>query len=240
MKLFPFLLSLILLTACSSPAGDVTPVTVHHRGALRNMMHQGDISAKADLRELQDREHLYALGALEKLKGELLIWDGTSYLASASGEEVVIEHTFDRKATLLVYAQVAEWTPVAVPDTVNTYSGLETFIAQAAAKKGLDLEAPFPFLLQGQIARAAWHVIDWPEGDTEHSHTKHRQSGPHGTLEQEPMDILGFYSKHHTGVFTHHTTNMHLHFRTHDGRLVGHLDNLMPQGGELVLYVPVG
>jgi len=212
--------------------------TVHHRGALRNMMHQGDISAKADLQDWQDREHLYALGALEALKGEILVWDGTPYMASAADGEVAIENTFDRKATLLVYAEVTNWMQVDVPDTVDTYTALEKFIAQAAAEEGLDTEAPFPFLLKGQPATADWHVIDWPEGDTEHSHTKHRQSGPHGTLEQQPMDILGFYSQQHTGIFTHHTTNMHLHFRTHDGRLVGHLDDLVPEGGVLTLYLP--
>lgn len=238
MKPFLLFLTLALLTACSSPVEESNPVTVHHRGALRNMMHQGDISAKADLQELQDREHLYALGALDALKGEILVWDGTPYIASASGGEVVIDHTFDRKATLLVYAEVSDWAQVAVPDTVDTYIALETFIAQAAAKKGLDTEAPFPFLLKGQPAMVDWHVIDWPEGDTEHTHEKHQRSGPHGTLQQGSMDILGFYSKHHTGVFTHHTTNMHLHFRTHDGRLVGHIDNLEPAGG-MKLFLPV-
>ena len=36
-------------------------------------MHHGDLSSKIDLMELENLENLYALGAVEQLKGEILI-----------------------------------------------------------------------------------------------------------------------------------------------------------------------
>ena len=81
-------------------------------------------------------------------------------------------------------------------------------------------------------------MINWPEGYKEHSHEKHISSGPHGTLANTAAEVLGFYSKHHHAIFTHHTTNMHLHVRTMDGQLAGHLDDLeLGEGMKLLLPV---
>lgn len=83
-----------------------------------------------------------------------------------------------------------------------------------------------------------WHVIDWKEGDAEHTHEKHRNSGLNGTLIRESVEILGFYSGRHHGLFTHHTTNMHLHMKNSEGTIVGHVDGLtLKQGMELKLPV---
>lgn len=40
------------------------------------MMMQNDVGEKVRLDTLQAREHLYGLGAVENLDGEILIWDG--------------------------------------------------------------------------------------------------------------------------------------------------------------------
>lgn len=80
-------------------------------------------------------------------------------------------------------------------------------------------------------------MIDWPEGDTIHTHEKHQESGLHGTITSEEVEILGFYSKHHHKQFTHHTTNMHLHVRTLNNNLAGHLDDV-DLGEEMVLKIP--
>jgi len=52
------------------------------------------------------------------------------------------------------------------------------------------------------------------------------------------VDILGFYSTHHHAVFTHHSTNMHLHVKTRGHVLAGHLDDLT-LGEGMVLQLPV-
>ena len=70
----------------------------------------------------------------------------------------------------------------------------------------------------------------------EHSHEKHVTSGPHGTMEHQEIEILGFYSNSHHAVFTHHTTNMHMHFLLPDGTNAGHIDDIdLGQGMKLML-----
>lgn len=221
----PALVGLTLI-GCASPDQKQPSVEVIHHGALKNMMHKNDISAKFDLATITDTAHLYALGALENLKGEILILDGQPFMATATGNEVTIDHSYNHKATLWVQTKVTQWTTVEVPNTVSTYAQLEDFVANAAKEKGLSTDAPFPFLLNGTAAEVEWHVINWKEGDTEHSHEKHITSGPHGTLKDQPLQILGFYSEHHHAIFTHHTTNMHLHMITRDQKLAGHVDGL--------------
>jgi acetolactate decarboxylase len=228
---------MIFFGACSSENEKAESFEVIHHGALKNFMMKGDISAKADLTDLKNMDHLYALGALENLKGEILILDSEPYLTSADGEEVAIEQSFDHKASLLVYATVKEWKTFDIPRTLQTYEELERYIAETAEEHGIDMNQPFPFLLEGSFSSINWHSIDWEEGDMEHSHEKHRTSGPHGTLNNQQAVMLGFYSNSHHAVFTHHTTNMHLHLKTEDGKIVGHVDGLT-LGDKLLLKLP--
>ncbi|PKD44495.1 hypothetical protein [Rhodohalobacter barkolensis] len=75
LTLFLSLLLGILVTSVHAQS----TYTVEYYGALRATIQNGDISANADLADFIDREHLYALGAFENLKGEILILDGKSY-----------------------------------------------------------------------------------------------------------------------------------------------------------------
>ncbi|MCZ4409148.1 acetolactate decarboxylase [Cryomorphaceae bacterium 1068] len=235
---YPFLLLLIFaLSGCSTAPDADDTYTVGYHGALKNMMHKGDISAQANLADFRDEAHLYALGAVENLKGEILILDGEPYITSAEGQNLTLDHSFDHKATLLVYASVNEWTSHSIPKEVSTYEDLESHIEKVAKENGINTDEPFPFLINGMAETADWHVINWKDGDTEHSHEKHIKSGAYGTLSNQEVEILGFYSRSHHAIFTHHTTNMHLHVRATDNSTLGHLDGLALSPG-MTLKLP--
>ncbi|MCB0638462.1 MAG: hypothetical protein KDC54_17655 [Lewinella sp.] len=236
MKVNRLVVLLLLLAACrSSP--DPVSVIVECRGAMRNFMVDHDISAKASLDTFANRRHLYALGAMEDLKGEIQVFDGEPYLSRVFNGSLAFNGNFAGKAALLVYAEVPAWESFPVPGEVVSQAGLEAFIATTGRQHGLDPAAAFPFLLEGQAASVDWHVIDWPAGDTEHTHEKHRTSGLYGTLTDEPVEVLGFLSTSHTGIFVHHTTDVHMHLKTTDGRIAGHVDALSPGAG-MVLKLP--
>lgn len=218
--------SIVLLAFAFTFSQNKKGFKVEHRGELKNIMHKGDISAQADLNDFKDLEHIYALGAVENLKGEILVLDGQAFISSVQDEQLVLDGSFDHKATLLVYAAVSNWNSIDIPNKISTYEELEQFIEQSANEHGIDTEEPFPFLIKGTPASFDWHVIDWPEGDAKHSHQKHVDSGLNGTVEHKAVEILGFYSKHHHAIFTHHTTNMHLHVKTTDNSISGHLDGI--------------
>ncbi len=202
------------------------------------MMRKGDVSAKADLRDLKNIKHLYALGALENLKGEILIIDSEPFNTMVDNDTLSFRKSFDHKATLLVYAIVDQWKSIKIPQEIKNYKDLETYIAKTASAHQINIKEPFPFMIKGVSKSFDWHVIDWKEGDTEHSHEKHINSGLNGTIKNKQVIILGFYSDSHHGIFTHHTTNMHLHVKTADHKIAGHVDDMI-LGTGMILKLPV-
>ena len=210
---------------------------VEHVGALKNIMHKNDISPQIELKELAIMKNLYALGAVGNLKGEIIILDSKPHVTSVKNNAVLMNHSFDNSASLLVYSQVEQWQETTIPAAISSYEELEPFIETIATDYGVDASMPFPFLLKGQVDELDWHVIDWKKGDTVHTHEKHKKAGAYGTIKNENVVILGFFSKKHTGIFTHHSSNMHLHFKTEDSKQAGHLDDLM-LGKDVKLFLP--
>ena len=223
----------LLMISCIPETQDAE---VKFAGALRKIM-SGNLEATAALDSLSKKENLYALGAFENLKGEIQIFSGEPFNASIASEKVVLDTTFDKKAVLIVYAEVANWQNVEIPNEINSSIKLEGFIEEQAKALGINTEMPIPFLIEGNAKSLSWHVINWKDGDTVHTHQKHKESGLNGVEENKKVEIIGFFSKSHKAIFTHHSTFMHMHFKTDDGLLAGHLDDL-EIGNEMLLKLP--
>lgn len=231
----PIIFLTLLISSCTS-----TPTfTVQHAGALKNMMHMGDISAKTNLADLKSTPNLYAIGAFENLKGEIQIFNSESFNTFVQDSALAFDKTFDKKATLLVWAQVEEWTSIEIPKDITTLNELESFVSAAALKNNIDTTKPFPFLIDATAQSFDWHVINWKDGDRVHTHAKHVNSGLKGTQTDTKVELLGFYSTSHHAIFTHHTTNMHIHVKSASPTIAGHLDGLVLGNGG-VLRVPEG
>ncbi|TVR37111.1 MAG: decarboxylase [Balneolaceae bacterium] len=211
--------------------------TVENFGELRLIMHQADISAKVELSNFAGKDNFYGLGAFENLKGEILIMGESTYSTRGIDGHVEFVNPFEKRAALLVGSTVDKWQEFKISQPVLTFMELQKAIQEKAAGYGLDMNEPFPFLIEGNFGELDWHVIDWPEDDHEHTHEKHKTSGPHGTLIDSEVKILGFWSDSHHGIFTHHTTNLHMHFVTGNRELAGHVDDLK-NGSDLILYLP--
>ncbi|MDB4089420.1 acetolactate decarboxylase [Flavobacteriales bacterium] len=237
MKTITIFILLGTIISCSTGPTKEPNFKVEYKGALKNIMHKADVSAKIELSELEETEFLYALGALENLKGEIQILDSKPYNTSVIDSNLIFDNSFDKKATLLVYASVSEWVSIKIPDHVVSYEQLENFINELAKKNNINTEESFPFLIEGTPESFDWHVINWKDGDTEHSHKKHITSGLNGTIKNKKVEMLGFYSNSHHAIFTHHTTNMHIHVKTVDNKIAGHVDGLT-LGNGMVLKLP--
>lgn len=210
---------------------------VSYAGALKMIMHEGDISSKADLRVFQDQEHVYALGALGNLKGEILILDGKPCIATVEQENLNIDTSYHHKAALLIHTRASNWQTQPIADSINTREELEMYLEAAAAQSGIDTANPFPFMITGKIQTLDWHVVNWPDSDMVHTHEKHKLSGLNGRMVDMEVVMLGFYSKHHHGIFTHHMTNTHMHVLSADKALCAHVDDFKP-GGNMTLILP--
>ncbi len=220
--LFIGLVGVVLSESCENTIG----ADVKYEGALHEMM-SGDLQARISLDSLSQEQNLYAIGAIENLKGEVQIFDSEPFNSVVDNREIILDKTFDIKAVLLVYAQVPHWHNFEIPAGINSSAKLEEFIFKQANANDIDITEPFPFLIEGSPKSLDWHVIDWKDGDTVHSHQKHKEAGEHGVLKKRKVEIIGFYSTAHKGIFTHHSTLVHMHFKTDDRKLAGHVDKLV-------------
>lgn len=227
---------LIAVSSCTGKKAPEVPVEVSHYGVLREIMMEQKLEANADLGDLRDTPNLYALGALEGLAGEILILDSQPLNGLASKGELSFDKTFDRKATLLVSAQVPAWQELSLQLEPVNLAELQTIVKDAAKQLSIDTEEAFPFMIKGSLKQVDWHVINAAEAEIQ-NHDAYKKAGLQGESQEIKGELLGFYSEKHEGVFTHHGSYLHMHFVNADETEMGHVDELMIEG-EIVLLFP--
>ena len=191
-RYLPIIVIMISFIPLMHSCEDAKMPQVYYSGALRSIM-GGNIEATIAL-DTVGKNNLYALGAAENLRGEIQVFDGKSFSTRVVDREITFEESFNQHAALLVYAVVPEWQEIAVPSDIKTKEMLEEFVEKTAMERNYDMNQPFPFLLKGSINSLSWHVINWPEDDTVHTHEKHQNSGLKGVVKNQDVTIIGFFS----------------------------------------------
>lgn len=240
MKRFGLLVS--LLCGCSSGATRPSNVPAHSVeawGSLREMVHEGRTESRVAIASVVAKPHVYALGALEGMRGEITILDGTAWLAVGTSDEGRAHNTVtDEGAALLVASSVVAWKKLVI-DTDIAFAELDQRIETMAASAGIDVEKPFPFLLEGTLLDVHWHVLRGPPtpGSSPHDHAKNAVVGEMAEL---LGTAVGFFSKHHQGVFTHMGQRTHAHIIDARRAIAGHADRLSVRAGSTVAFPAPG
>ena len=203
---------------------------------------QGDfIARKAEeavsLERFVDLESLYAVGPLEQASGEVSIYDSIPLISQVQGGQVDVTIDFYRHAAFLVYAIVEDWRRVTVPEPIETEQQLENQLVAWAVTSGIDVDQPFAFLLNGLVAQATFHVL-CNRGRGRYNAELHEKSKVRFPIANESVEVVGFYSRHHRGIFTPRDSNFHMHVRTLDNRFSGHLEMFNWEHG-VMLYLPI-
>jgi acetolactate decarboxylase len=225
--------ALFLALSLSVLAAD-RPYQVKWTGELHKVMMLGEDAGIISLATLRDLPHLYAIGPVEGLNGEITIFDGEPVVGVVRDGQPVVEHTFDLRAPLLVWVQVAKWTEVPIPSTVQSLADFDHFVAETARKAGLDMTAPFPFRVTAHTHEIAMHIVN-RQGREAAGHEGHEKIEVKITLTHADVELLGFWSDKHAGVFTHQGSSAHVHGRTADNKISGHVDEVKIGSGKLWL-----
>ncbi|MBC7867918.1 MAG: acetolactate decarboxylase, partial [Gloeobacteraceae cyanobacterium ES-bin-316] len=197
---------------------------------------KGDLSAYLNLDTLIKR-NLFALGPVAGLKGEILVLDGKVYSSSWNGRQLQNKQNEVSQAAMLVYSYVQNWKAINLKIKISSYAELEKLVETTAIANGYDIEIPFAFKIETGSLKALYHVINWQEG-TKHTMENHKKFSYEGQLKNNESILLGFYSQQHQSIFTHHTSNMHIHVLDKKTTTVGHLDSLFINGS-ITIYLPV-
>lgn len=204
-------------------------------GAMMNVMHKGELYGTISLDTVKNKSHLYGLGPIEYLKGEILIADGHSYISTVAGNNaMVVTEDYNVKAPFFVYENVEKWTEVSLPAGVQTIQQLERFLNETT-KNTL---RPFAFRVTANVDDAHIHVVNLPNGVQVHSPDEAHQSEKTFNIKNQNVELIGFFSTEHAGIFTHHDTYVHIHLITSDKRLMGHVDEITLTKGSAKLYIP--
>jgi acetolactate decarboxylase len=203
-------------------------------GAMMNVMHKGELFGTMDIDTIKNKTHLYGLGPVEYLKGEIMIVDGKAYKSTVAADgSISMEETFKVKAPFFVYANVDKWKEVPLPDSVQTIPQLESFLDQTTKNHA----RPFAFRLTADIDHCEIHIVNLPKGAEVHSPEDAHKNQKSFDVKNEKAELLGFFSTEHKGIFTHHDSFVHVHLLTADSKKMGHADNLMMKKGTVKLYI---
>jgi acetolactate decarboxylase len=237
-----------MLTVYAAIVGSNKEGLVEYVGAQKDIFKTGKASGVVSLEELAGRKGLYAMGPVDGLDGEITIFDSKPYITKVRGNDYTLDKTFKHGAFFLVWTEQKNWTDVPLPATVKGYVDLQTFVKAQAQAAGIDVSKPFPFLLAGTPVEIKWHInVDRTDGKPITRELFLKSKEPYVTR-NEAVDIIGFYSEHHAGVFLTQfapaikegsgmENAIHIHLVSRTSKASGHIDDIT-FGEGMVLRLP--
>jgi acetolactate decarboxylase len=204
-------------------------------GAMRNVMMKGELQPAIDLDTISNKVHMYGFGPADRLKGELMIIDGKSYLSTVSNKkDMKVVENFDVKAPFFAYENIESWEQLDLPDTILSLPGLEEFLNETSQNRA----RPFFFIITAISNNSKIHVVNLPGGTNVNSPEDAHIGERSYYIKNKPVKLLGFFSTEHKAIFTHHDTFLHIHLITEDKQQMGHLDSLSLKEGSVKLFLP--
>lgn len=232
--------------AAGSGNGVTRDGLIKYAGAQRDIFATGKAEATAAVAEMAQSATCYGLGAAAALDGEITVLAGKPFVAQIRGDSYVVDHGLEHRAAFAVWTEQRNWREEAVPADVVGYLDLQRCVKARAVAASIDVTQPFPFRLVGTPKEVKWHInVDRADGKpiTPELFAK---SKANYVARNQPMEIIGFYSEHHAGIFisayapaiksdSAARNFIHIHFVACDGAATGHIDDLALDGGMRLL-----
>jgi acetolactate decarboxylase len=211
--LFMFLLSFLWASA------QQRPIIV---GAMKNVMWKGELAGLIQMDSLS-KKGFYGMGPLEYLKGELIILDGVVYQSSVVNSDVmIVKKSSTARAPFFAFESINEWEEIDLPAGIKNLKEFELFLD----KKFTRYSIPFFFKIVGFVDSANIHIVNLPEGKVVRSPDDAHQGQTNYKINNKNVSILGFFSRNHKAIFTHHDTFIHTHLITQEKDMMGHLEEV--------------
>ena len=226
---------------------------VHHEGLVeyggsqKSIFDTGKAEGVVSLANMSASSATFGVGAAAGLDGEITVLRGSQYVTKMRGDTYALDLDPNQSAVFAVWTTQSQWVEQAITGDVVTYQDLQRFVKARAIADGIDAAKPFPFLLAGTPAEVKWHInVDRTEGRPidRQLFAKSKESF---VAVNQAMDIVGFYSEHHPGIFISvlapgirdkdAKNAIHIHMVTRDGKSAGHIDDVVLSKG-MKLFLP--
>lgn len=204
-------------------------------GSVKKTMWQGELGGIVYLDTISSKEHLYGLGPLENLAGEIVINDGKAYKATVLNDTgISVQETFKIKAPFFVYTHVSKWQEQPLPDTIQSVSQLDSYIDGLTK----NIKRPFAFKISAVVDSATIYIIDVPQGTPIHSPGDADQEHQYFKLQNQVAEIVGFFSNKGSTIFAQGEAHLHMHLLTDDKTKMGHVEEVSFKKRSAKLFLP--
>ena len=237
----------LALLARAAAGGDAPQTPAVESVGDRTQIMRGDLAGRVPLASLRELKHLYAVGPVAGLRGEVTVLDGTPHVsvldADGRPRELTEDEAWRRSAIFLAYCDAPKLGEPATLGAVADLAALRPAVERAALAAGVDLDrTPFLVRVDGLAAELTYHVI-WKADDAPHGKAEHQKAKAKFTRRNVPVRLVGFYSRPGEGRVTHPGNPLHVHVVLPDeageGEASGHVDAVRLEPGAL-LRLPNG
>ena len=214
-----YIFSVLLFVSCTKSTNTSSIKVV---GEMRDVMWKGDLKGKIATDSLNNKE-TYGLGPVEFLKGEIVLFEGQTFVSkvvdSVTHEVTKIPSV---SAPFFVYSTNSDLKVVEF--TLENYSLKDIEEQIDSVYKNYD--QPLLIRIDGMFNTMKLHSVNLPEGEKVSSPDEAHQGLTQYDYNIISGSLIGFFSRHHKDVFTHHDSFFHAHFISDDRQVLGHIDEL--------------
>jgi len=218
---------LLLPVAAFAASKDAGPpsATVRYYGNFKKMIQENYVEGVVELERALSVPHIYAVGIIKNAEGEITVLDGEAWLNYGKDgiSKTISQIRKGEKASLLLTACVEKWQTIVIPADMSE-NELHAFVLEQARKSGLNVKAPFPFLIEGKIRKLVWDVLDGADTDPARKSNQLFLTKLVGYRDEAPVVLLGFYPAELQNEFDYPGELWHIHVLFKDDNNTGHVN----------------
>ena len=225
-----YIFSLLLLASCTKSTNTSSIKVV---GEMRDVMWKGDLKGKIATDSLNNKE-TYGLGPIEFLKGEIVVFEGQTYVSKVIDS---VSHQVTKipsvRAPFFVYSTNSDLKVIEFNRENFTLKELEEYINSVYK----DYDQPLLIRIDGLFDNIKVHSVNLTKGKKVSSPDEAHQGLTQYELNGVSGSLIGFFSRNHKAIFTHHDSFFHSHFISDDRQVLGHIDELNFNASKVTLKV---
>ena len=155
------------------------------------------------------------------MKGEIVVFEGQTFVSKVIDS---VSHQVTKipsvRAPFFVYSTNSDLKVVEL--TLDNYSLKEIEEHIDSVYKNYD--QPLLIRIDGIFDNIKVHSVNLPEGKKVSSPEEAHQGLTQYDFKNISGSLIGFFSRNHKAVFTHHDSFFHAHFISDDLEVLGHID----------------
>ena len=225
-----YIFSVLLFASCTKST-NTSPIKVV--GEMRDVMWKGDLKGKIATDSLNNKE-TYGLGPIEFLKGEIVVFEGQTFVSKVIDS---ISHEVNKvpsvSAPFFVYSSNSNLKVIELTATNYSLKGIEEHINSVYKNYG----RPLLVRIDGVFEDIKLHSVNLPKGKKVSSPDEAHQGLTQYDFKNISGSLIGFFSRNHKAVFTHHDSFFHAHFISDDRKVLGHIDETDFNSSKVTLKV---